>query len=79
MGWGQGWCKTPPLQPCQHPTRKRAPAQLYRAGWRGGYTSILAGELRPRDRAAHALNARLRPRLAALGLARRWDVGEDGP
>jgi hypothetical protein len=50
--------------------------QLYRAGWTGNYQAQLQG-LSFGDWRNHAWNLRARPKLAALGLAQRWDPARD--
>lgn len=66
-----------PCTPSQSPSHL-SPPQLYRAGWTGGYEALL-GSLSFSDWRHHEWNRAVRPRLAALGLARRWQPQWDGP
>ena len=77
VGWGQGSSKPHSAQPCQHPTRNAPPPAVpRRLARRLTRPSSPASCARERSGGARAQRGRLRPRLAALGLARRWDVGE---
>ncbi|GBF98544.1 pantothenate synthetase [Raphidocelis subcapitata] len=69
---------TPPLDGFHELVRGIELDKLYRAGWTGNYQRLLEGATAA-DAARHAWNRAARPRLAGLGLARRWDAGRDAP
>lgn len=52
--------------------------QLYRAGWTGNYEALLEG-LTFRDWRLHAWNKGVRPKLARLGLSKRWSIDDEAP
>ncbi|KIZ05690.1 hypothetical protein MNEG_2267 [Monoraphidium neglectum] len=68
--------KTPDLDGFHYLLRGIELPKLYRAGWTGNYQAQLQG-LSFGDWRNHAWNLRARPKLAALGLAQRWDPARD--